>query len=421
MKKAFLFAVALTAFHLPALAFDEVGSIHIPGMRFYSVKAVDQLPGGRLNLMAAGQIKKENRTDALITALSMKGNHYKEIARETFSIGNKVKKGKTRIRSLVLIKTESKNRSLIVVNGKAGTENREKGFIRSYIFDSGFKLIDSIVFSDPKTSYTHGYPLIQADMDGDGKKEIICGGFAGDNDRDHAVIRVFSIGENGHLSQIAGFRTKRLDTLRLRINALTSGDLNGDGKMELTAAGRTVEKDTERAAFAVFSKENLIWKKLSGLGQCRYRYAMTSDMTGEEIPELVLGGRIDTGNASYALLDIWQAGKGNMHLISRYCFSGAGSTRLRVVEPLPQVPGCLIIGGRLEVLDNSRMRWKGFLQKMTFASGVLSPCSKPVVLDKGWQTRVRALDIHGNSLIAAGFAEDKAKASAAFISLYTLN
>jgi hypothetical protein len=201
---------------------------------------------------------------------------------------------------------------------------------------------------------------------------------------------------------------------------LASGDLNGDGKPEIAAAGRTVENDMEHAAFAVLSDQTLIWKRLKDLGKCRYRYATVTDMSGDGPPELVLGGRIHTGKTSYALLDIWQERKGRMQLISRYRFSGAGSTRLRVVEPLPHIPGRLIIGGRLEVLDNDRMRWKGFLQQMTFKSGILSPSSKPVILDKDWETRVRTIDIHGNSLISAGFTEDKVKKSTAFISIYRL-
>jgi hypothetical protein len=66
------------------------------------------------------------------------------------------------------------------------------------------------------------------------------------------------------------------------------------------------------------------------------------------------------------------------------------------------------------------MTWKGFLQQMTFESGILSPCSKPVILDKDWETRVRTMDLFENWLITAGFTEDKTKASKAFISIYQL-
>jgi hypothetical protein len=48
----------------------------------------------------------------------------------------------------------------------------------------------------------------------------------------------------------------------------------------------------------------MTWKQLRDLGTCRYRYAMATDMTGDGHPELVLGGRINQGNTSYALLDI---------------------------------------------------------------------------------------------------------------------
>lgn len=420
MKKMFLFALAIMGFHVPTHAFHEVVSIQMPSMRFYSVKAITLLPGGRLDLLAAGEIKQNNRHDALIVGFSITNGNYKEIAREVFHIGPDRNTGKTRIRSLLCIKEPSTKRYLIVVNGKAGPHDREVGFIRSYVFDNAFSLVDSIEFSDPDTSYTHGYPLIQADINGDGKNEIIYGGFSGANDRDRADLKVFSIGEQGHLSRTKGLQTNRLDTLRLRVNALTSGDFNGDGAAEVVAAGRTVKEDMEHAAFAVFSDQALISKQVNDLATCRYRYAMVTDMTGDGHLELVLGGRIDQGDTSYALLDIWKAHKGDMHLISRYRFTGAGSTRLRVVEALPGLPGGLIIGGRLETLHNDRMQWKGFLQQMTFESGTLFPCSEPVILDKGWETRVRTMEIYQNSLITAGFTEDKTKASRAFISIYEL-
>jgi hypothetical protein len=423
MKKICLLVVAIISFHVPVFAFSEheVVSIQIPDMRFYSVKAITPVSKDRMDLLAAGQIEQNDRNDGLIIAFSIINGKYKELGREVFCIGSKSADNKTRIRSLVCIKAPSTNQCLIVVNGKSGPENREVGFIRSYAFNNVFHLVDSIEFSDPETSYTHGYPLIQADINKDGKNEIICGGFSGSDDRDHADIRFFSIGENGHLSPIKGFQTNHFNTLKLRVNALAAGDLSGDGTSEVVAAGRTVENNVEHAAFAVLSDQNLIWKQLNDLGKCRYRYAMITDITGDGRSELVLGGRIDQERTKYALLDVWQAHNGEMNLISRYRFTGAGSTRLRAMEALPAgFSGRLIIGGRLETLQNDRMKWKGFLQQMAFESGTLSPCSKPVILDKDWETRVRTMDIYKNSLITAGFTEDKTKASTAFISIYQL-
>lgn len=423
MKKIVLVVVAIISFHSPVYAFSdhEAVSIQIPDMRFYAVKAITPVPKGRMDLLAAGQINQKDRNDALIIAFSIINGKYKELAREVFCIGSKSADNKTRIRSLVCIKAPSMNQWLVVVNGKAGSENQEVGFIRSYVFNGAFSLKDSIEFSDPKTLYTHGYPLVQADVNKDGKNEIICGGFSGSNDRDHADIRIFSLGKNGHLSRIEGFQTNQLNTFKLRVNALAAGDLNGDGKAEVVAAGRTVEKDIEHAAFAVFSDQTLIWKKLNDLGTCRYRYAMVTDMTGDGNQELVLGGRIDQESAKFALLDIWKENNGDMNLISRYRFTGIGSTRLRVMEPLPAgFPGRLIIGGRQETLQSGALRWKGFIQQVAFESGTLFPCSNPIILDKNWETRVRTMDICKNFLIAAGFTEDKTKASTAFISIYPL-
>ena len=77
-----------------------------------------------------------------------------------------------------------------------------------------------------------GTRLVEADINGDGKNEIIDGGFSGNNDQDRGNIKVFPISEDGHPSRIEGSNTNRLDALRLRINALTAGDMNGDGHWE---------------------------------------------------------------------------------------------------------------------------------------------------------------------------------------------
>ena len=422
MKKILLIAAVITVFHVPAYAFleKEPFSIQIRDMRFYAVQALQPLPGGGLVLIASGQIRQDNRNAALIIAFSLADGKYKEIAREIFHAESAAKGGKTRIRSLICRKEQARDGFIVIVNGKAGPENREKGFIRSYSFSDTFKLLDSITFSDPDTSYTHGYPLIWADLNGDGSQEIVCGGFSGDNDRDHADIKIYSIRKDGTLSQIKEPYLNRLNTMRLRINALTAGDLNADGLPEVVAAGRTVENDIERAAFLAFSEETQIWKQIETLGTCRYRYATVNDINSDGHLELILGGRIDMGKTCQALLDIWQGDKQAMHLISRYRFTGVGSTRLRIVEPLSESPGLLIIGGRMEVLQDGILKWKGFLQQMAFKSGILAPCSSPVILDKDWETRVRAVDLYENKLIIAGFTEDKNKASSAFISVYPL-
>ena len=421
MKKWMFITLAFWASCLPANAFDEVLSFQISGMRLYSVRAISHLPDGSLDLVAAGQIKRNGRNDGLLIAFSMTKGEYKEVAREVFRIEPEGKKGNTRIRSLICMQEPSKDRQIIVVNGKAGPEDGEVGFIRSYVLHKGFNLIDEIQFSNPNAEYTHGYPLIQADINGDGRNEVIYGGFSGSNDRDRADIKAFSIDASGRLSRMKGFQTSRLEALQLRVNALTSGDFNGDGRSEIVAAGRTAaEDDEEHAAFAVFSEQTLIWKELSDLGTCRYRYAAAADMTGDGLPELVLGGRINHGGTLYALLDVWQKRKGVLQLISRYRFTGAGSTRLRVVEAVPQIPGRLVIGGRQEVLQNNQVKWGGFLQRMTLESGILAPSAKQVILEKDWETRVRAMDIYGNYLITGGFTEAKNKASSAFISVYQL-
>lgn len=422
MKKYFVFIVIILGFHFPAYGFldPKPVNIQIPDMRFYSVKVLNKRPFGKIDLIASGQVKHEKKNKAMLVAFSIKGGKYKEISREVFHMGPKGPGSRSRIRSMVCVKMPSINGWLVVVNGKGGPENHETGFIRSYIFNKTFTLVDSMEFSDPSTSYTHGYPLISTDINNDGKNEIIYGGFSGQNDRDRADIRIFKIGERGQLAQIEDAQINRLNKLRLRINALASGDLNQDGKIEVVVAGRTIKKNIEHGAFTIFSDESMMWKQLDQLDQSRYRYAEIADVTGDGRPELVLGGRVEYGKALVAMLDVWQVNKNNIELITRYCFTGAGSTRLRLVKSQPKFPGRLIIGGRIQTIQKNRLQWKGFIQQVVFKAGTLLPSSEPVILEKDFETRVRTMDIAGSTLIAAGFTEDETKASSAFISIYSL-
>jgi hypothetical protein len=411
----------LICFFLPAHAFDELASHEVSSnIRFYSVKAMPCGPDGRLNIIAAGQIKNGDGDAALMIAFSFRDGVFKEIARNIFLLNADDHPGKTRIRSLIAINRSGSNQYFILVNGKGGPPHREKAFIRSYSFEGTFQLIDEMVFSDPEKAYTHGYPMIEADVDGDAENEIVFGGFSGNEDHDHADIRVFSIGERGHLARKTSLRTHRLRGFPLRVNALASGDLTGDGAAEVVAAGRTVENDQERGAFLVISKQNTIWKHLKDTGSCRYRAATVADMTGDGRQELILGGRIDQGGDTHALLDVWRIRHQDAQLLSRYRFTGAGSTRLRVLARPSGNRGRLIMGGRMETLQGDRKRWKGFLQETTFRSGHLSSSSKTLIFDKGWETRVRAIDVVGNFVTPAGFAVDKTKASKGFISVCRL-
>ena len=89
-----------------------------------------------------------------------------------------------------------------------------------------------------------------------------------------------------------------------------------------------------------------------------------------------------------------------MDLVSWYRFPGAGSTRPWMVEP--------IAWGISRASDHRRApgnppKWtpesgKGFFQQVVFESGTLFPCSKPIILDKDWESRVRTMEIYKNAL-----------------------
>ncbi len=63
MKRMLLFAVAFLAFCAPTHAFDEVVSLEIQGMRFYSVKTINLQPGDGLELVASVYANHSLRSD----------------------------------------------------------------------------------------------------------------------------------------------------------------------------------------------------------------------------------------------------------------------------------------------------------------------------------------------------------------------
>ncbi|MBW1609139.1 MAG: hypothetical protein JRJ74_13715, partial [Deltaproteobacteria bacterium] len=58
-------------------------------------KVITPVAKGRMDLVAAGQIKQNDRNDALIVAFSIINGKYKELAREVFCIGSKNADNKT--------------------------------------------------------------------------------------------------------------------------------------------------------------------------------------------------------------------------------------------------------------------------------------------------------------------------------------
>jgi hypothetical protein len=328
----------------------------------------------------------------------------------------------TRIRAIVVVDDPVSRQWEIYAAGRSGEDETGSGFIRKSIYIGGgkkFEEVETMVFKSSDSQYTHGYPIASIKLGSEKKTGIVYGGFSGSpgsEGEDRADVRVFSTGSGETFSKDP---LRPFDTLPipLRINALATGDIDGDGKDDIVIAGRSKTDKGEKAAFACWSDGKLYYKILDEEEAGRFRSLLISDLDGDGKMEILTGGRTDVGDVFLARLECWHLREQSFQLVSRYTWSADRSTRLRAFVRHPG-KNVFYAAGRSELLNGEELEWTGFIRAFDFENNRVLPSGKPVYIRHAWETRIRHIVFYGKDrLLIAGFTMNPEKKEKGFIQL----
>jgi hypothetical protein len=141
------------------------------------------------------------------------------------------------IRTLRAADLNGDGREELIGLGRIGNEDADsRGELQVLRYeDEQWKVIDCERWQSGR--YTHGYGMDIADLDGDQSLEIITGGFFAHGDREQAELRVWKLA--GEELTLIGSTSWGSESGHTRINSVRVGDVTGDGRPEIVAAGRS--------------------------------------------------------------------------------------------------------------------------------------------------------------------------------------
>jgi len=405
----------------------EYPSLFVKGARFYWVTTADLDGDGRVEIIAGGQIGPKKSYRGYIGVYREENSGLVQVAEDTFSVIYEGKSLPTRIRAVVAAADPVSGRWEFYAAGRSGEDETGAGFLRKSVYtgnegEKAFDEIETLVFRSSGSRYTHGYPIALLEPDGEKRPRVVYGGFSSGGpgtkgaDADRADVRVFRTGIDDN------FRTdvsRPFDGLAipLRVNALATGDIDGDGKEDIVIAGRTKTDNGEKAAFACWCDGKIHYNIMEKEDESRFRTLLIADLDSDGKMEILTGGRIDVGKVLIARLECWRFEGGSFRMVSRYAWTGDRSTRLRdfVRHPGKAVFYAL---GRSELLNGGELEWNGFVRSFRFENNRLMPAGDLRYVKNDWETRIRHAVFFGKDrLLLAGFCANREKKEKAFLQI----
>jgi hypothetical protein len=145
--------------------------------------------------------------------------------------------GNSSIRTLRAADLDGNGRDELIALGRAGDEEADStGELQVFsLKDDLLRLVASASWQSGR--YTHGYGMNVADLDSDGRPEIVTGGFFRGDGHEQAELRIWRF-EASELKLVTSqsWGSESGDT---RINTVSLGDVIGDGRIDIVAGGRT--------------------------------------------------------------------------------------------------------------------------------------------------------------------------------------
>lgn len=418
-KLGFMILIVLLMVLVNAQILYAFPSVYLEDGRFYSHAISDLNGDGEEEIIAVGQKKANKAQRGYITAYEIKDNQFSLMAEHIFSISHEGKELAGRVRSVIVIRDPDSGEWEIYVSGRGGEDETGVGFLKKCVYQADKKKFQDVythVFHSSDKEYTHGYPIALLKINGEKKPAVVYGGFSGDDKGDTADIRVFKTGSDSDFRECFLKPFSNLE-IPLRVNALSTGDIDGDGQEDILIAGRTKKGSMEVGSLACYSNEKVYYEVLDDKIPSRFRTILIADIDNDGKKEIITGGRMDAGDHSLGSLELWRFESESFSLKSRYCWTCDGSTRLRTFALQPE-GNLFSAGGRSQILVNHELVWEGFIRQFSIEDNRIIPVQKTSYFNEGPETRIRHAEyVKSDILVISGLISLSENKKKGFISL----
>lgn len=211
---------------------------------------------------------------------------------------------KSSIRTLRAADLDGDGVDELIALGRSGDEDVDSsGELRVFAFREG-ELQTAAQVRWQSGTYTHGFGMDLADLDGDGRPEIVTGGFFSDGKRESAQLRVWRF-ESSKLVLLDDERWNS-ETGDTRINSIGIGDLDGKGRPRIVTAGRGFQVHGPEDTTTAEGDQLTVWRFEDGKLRreaiyespaeetSRIREVKLADADGRPGLELLAVGRADS-------------------------------------------------------------------------------------------------------------------------------
>lgn len=201
--------------------------------RLFAGSVADLDGNGTLELVAGGFFTAKHGRRSTVLVYEQQGDGWVPMTEGSWNASA----GST-IRNIEIADLDGDGRPEVVALGRVGVTSEKDAKARLAVFAVvNRKLVERAAVDWQSGTYTHGYGLAIGDLDGDGAPEIVSGGFLREGASEKGFVRVWSFA-TGALAQRAEIMLDGQGSSSMRINDLALGDLDGDRQPEIVVAGR---------------------------------------------------------------------------------------------------------------------------------------------------------------------------------------
>jgi len=384
--------------------FDVLGSFTLDDARFYAAVDVSGGSDGPLPLVVAGGQAGTDRHAGCLVLLRPRGTTFDVAGRHDFTAVVDGKPYPTRIRALVTVPWN--DALLVVATGRAGKDDDGNGFVHvcrlaGTTFTEGVTLpvrpLDGF-------DYAQLEGVVLADVDRDGRRDVVVGGFAGTESAYGSDVRVLELDGAGIPRGLRPLFDGRAAPVRL--NALEAADVDGDGNDDILLAGRSFCGSVEKSSLAVWTGDTPVFLSVGTMYASRLRAIHAYTPPGETRPLVLVGGRHDRPFGWALHMSSYRLVGRRLEHVATYEYPTATFIRLRRLTTSPD--GSCVLGIGRHCLDSSEDgRWKAFVAAFTVDDHAIAPRGRRHYWMTDFETRVRSLHVTSTgSVLTSGFVRD---------------